>query len=46
MYLFLAALGLHSFAHAFSSFGEQGLLFTEVHRLLFAVTSPIAQHRF
>ena len=39
MYLFLAALSLHSFAHVFSSFGEQGSLFVEVHRLLIVVTS-------
>ena len=34
--LFLAALGLHCCAGAFLSFGEQGLLFTAVHELLFA----------
>ena len=42
MYLIFAALDLHSFAHAFSSFGEQESLFVEVHRLLLAVTSLIA----
>ena len=35
--LFLAALGLHCCAWAFSSCGEQGLLFVAVHRLLIAV---------
>ena len=34
IYLFLAALGLHCCARAFSSCGEQGLLFIEVHGLL------------
>ena len=44
MYLFLAALGLHCCAQAFSSCGEQGLLFVEVHRLLVAVASLVAEH--
>ena len=37
IYLFLAALGLHCCAQAFSSCGEQGLLFIVVRRLLIAV---------
>ena len=39
VFLFLAALGLHCFTRAFSSFREQGLLFVEVLRLL------IVEHR-
>ena len=35
----MAALGLHCRAWAFSSCGEQGLLFIEVHGLLIAVAS-------
>ena len=38
-YLFLAALGLHCCAQAFSSCGEQGLLFVAVQGLLIAVAS-------
>ena len=34
MYLFLSALGLRCCARAFSSCGEQGLLFVVVHRRL------------
>ena len=45
MYLFLAVLGLRCCARAFSSCSEQGLLFIEVHRLLFAVASLVAEHR-
>ena len=41
IYLFLAALGFHCFARAFSSCSEQGLLFTEVRRLLNAVISLV-----
>ena len=37
--LFLAALGLCCCTQAFSSCGEQGLLFIAVHRLLIAVAS-------
>ena len=37
IYLFLAALGLRCHARAFSSCGEQGLLFVVVHGLLIAV---------
>ena len=45
IYLFLAALGLHCCARAFSSCGEQGLLFIAVRRLLVAVASLVAEHR-
>ena len=41
--LFLAALGLHCCARAFSSWGERGLLFVAVHRLLIAVASLVAE---
>ena len=44
IYLFLAALGLHCYARAFSSCGEQGLLFVVVRRLLIAVASLVAEH--
>ena len=44
IYLFMAALGLHCCAWAFSSCGEQGLLFVEVRRLLIAVASLVAEH--
>ena len=37
IYLFLAALGLHCCAQAFSGCGERGLLFVAVCRLLIAV---------
>ena len=43
--LFLAALGLRCCARAFSSCGEQGLLFVAVHGLLIAVASLVAEHR-
>ena len=43
-YLFLAALGLHCCTQAFSSPGEQGLLFVAVHRLLIAVASLVVEH--
>ena len=39
LFLFLAALGLHCCARAFSSCGERGLLFVAVHGLLIAVAS-------
>ena len=42
---FLAALGLRCCAQAFSSCGEQGLLFVAVHGLLKAVASLVAEHR-
>ena len=44
IYLFLAALGLRCCAQAFSSCGEQGLLFIAVLRLLIAVASLAAEH--
>ena len=44
IYLFLAGLGLHCCARAFSSCGEQGLLFVAVHGLLIAVASLVAEH--
>ena len=45
IYLSLAALGLCCCARAFSSCGERGLLFLEVHGLLIAVASLIVEHR-
>ena len=42
--LFLAALGLCCWAQAFSSCGEQGLLFIAVLGLLIAVASLVAKH--
>ena len=44
IYLFLAALGLRCCARAFSSCGEQGLLFVVVHGLLIAVASLVVEH--
>ena len=43
IYLFLAALGLHCCARAFSSCGERGLLFVAVRGLLIAVASLVAE---
>ena len=43
--LSLAALGLHCSAWAFSSCGEQGLLFVVVRGLLIAVASLVVEHR-
>ena len=40
---FLAALGLRCCTWAFSSHGEQGLLFVGAHRLLIVVTSLFAE---
>ena len=45
IYLFLAALGLHCCAWAFSSCGERGLLFIVVRGLLIVVASLVAEHR-
>ena len=45
-FFFLAALGLHCCMQAFSSCGEQGLLFVVVRRLLIAVASLAAEHGF
>ena len=42
--LFLAVLGLHCCVWAFSSCGEQGLLFVAVHGLLIVVASLVAEH--
>ena len=42
--LFLAVLGLHCCARAFSSCREQGLLFVAVCRVLIAVASLVAEH--
>ena len=42
--LFLAVLGLRCCTRAFSSCGEQGLLFVAVRRLLIAVASLVAEH--
>ena len=44
IYLFLAALGLCCCARAFSSCGEQGLLFVVVLGLLIGVASLVAEH--
>ena len=42
-YLFLAALGLRCCMRAFSSCGEQGLLFVVARGLLIAVASLVAE---
>ena len=44
LYLLLAVWGLHCCARAFSSCGEQGLLFIAVGGLLVTVTSLVAEH--
>ena len=44
IYLFLAALGLRCCVWAFSSCGEQGLLFIVERRLLMVVASLVAEH--
>ena len=44
IYLFWAALGLRCCTQAFSSCGEQGLLFAAVRGLLIAVASLVAEH--
>ena len=43
-YLFLAALGLCCCARAFSSCGEQGLLFIVARGLLIAAACLVAEH--
>ena len=43
-FFFLAALGLHCFARAFSRFREWGLLFVVVRGLLIAMASLVAEH--
>ena len=45
IYLFLAVLGLRCCTWAFSSCVERELLFVEVHGLLVAVASLVAEHR-
>ena len=42
--LFLAVLGLHCCARAFSSCSKRGLLFVVVCRLLVVVASLVAEH--
>ena len=44
-FLFLVALGLHCYMQAFSSCGEQGLLFVVVHGILIVVASMVAECR-
>ena len=44
IYLFLAALGLRCCTQAFSSCGEQGLLFVAGRGLLIEVASLVAEH--
>ena len=44
IFIFLAALCLHCCMRAFSSCGEQGLLFIVVCGLLIAVASLVAEH--
>ena len=44
-YLFLAELGIHCCARAFSSCSERGLLFIAVRGLLIVVASLAAEHR-
>ena len=46
IYLFLAALGLCCCAWAFSSCGEQGLLFIAVRGLIIVEASLVAEHGF
>ena len=45
IYLFLAVLGLHFCARAFSSCGKRGPLFIAVRRPLTIVASLVAEHR-
>ena len=45
IYLFIAVLGLHCCAQAFSSCGEWGLLPTAVRGLLIVVASLAVEHR-
>ena len=45
VYLFMAALGLCCYTRAFSSCGEQGLLFIEVRGLLIVVASLAVEHQ-
>ena len=45
IFFFLAVLGLHFCARAFSSCGERGPLFIAVHGPLTIAASPVAEHR-
>ena len=45
IYLFLAVLGLHFWARAFSSCGERGPFFIAVRGLLTIAASLVAEHR-
>ena len=45
IYLFLAVLGLHFCARAFSSCGKRGPLFIAVRGPLTVTASPVAEHR-
>ena len=45
LYLFLAVLGLHCCAQAFSSCSEWWLLFVVEHRLLIVVAPLVVEHR-
>ena len=45
IYLFMAVLGLHFCARAFSSCGKRGPLFIAVRRPLTIAASPVAEHR-
>ena len=45
IYLFMAVLGLHFCARAFSSCHERGPLFIAVHRSLTIAASPVVEHR-
>ena len=45
IYLFLAVLGLHCCARAFSSCGKRGPLFIAVHGPLTIAASLVAEHR-
>ena len=44
LFLFLAVLGFRCCSRAFSSCGEQGLLFSAVRGLLIVVASLVAEH--
>ena len=44
LFLFLAVLGLHCCARAFSSCGERGLLFVAVRRLLIVMAFLVVEH--
>ena len=46
LFYFLAVVGLHCFAWVLPSCGEQGLLFIVPLRLLTAMASLVAEHRF